>query len=123
LVTIQILLLALSAWGGQVTVDMLDVGQGDAILIRTEGFTALIDAGPRDANTVQQLRALGVQSLDLVFATHPHADHIGRMPQILLEFDVGIYIDNGMTHTTKNYERLMAAVERMTLVVMRTRRA
>lgn len=105
------LVLALSAHGGEVTVDMLDVGQGDAILIRTEGHAALIDAGPRDANTEEQLRALGIEALDLVIATHPHADHIGRMPQVLLDFDVGVYLDNGMTHTTKNYEKLMAAVD------------
>jgi len=105
------LLFLVSSFGADLTVDMLDVGQGDAILVRTEGFAALIDAGPRDADTEAQLKALGVTHLDVVVATHPHADHIGRMPQVLQTFSVGQYVDNGMSHTTKNYERLMAAVE------------
>ena len=107
---VQFLFLTLSAWGGELTVDMLDVGQGDAILIRVDGHAALIDAGPRDADTVAQIRALGVESLDFVVATHPHADHIGLMAEVITSFDVDVYIDNGMTHTTKNYERVMAAV-------------
>ena len=106
-----VLLLIASSFGADLTVDMLDVGQGDAILVRTDGFAALIDAGPRDADTEEQLRALGVTHLDVVVATHPHADHIGRMPQVLRTFPVDLYIDNGMSHTTKNYERVMAAVD------------
>ena len=107
---LQYLLLVLPSLGAELTVDLLDVGQGDAILVRTEGHAALIDAGPRNANTEEQLKALGVSHLDLVVATHPHADHIGRMPNILETFTVGTYLDNGMTHTTKNYERVMASV-------------
>ncbi len=90
---------------------MLDVGQGDAILIRADGHSALIDAGPRDANVEEQLRTLGVEHLDLVVSTHPHADHIGRMAQVLQDFDVGLYVDNGMSHTTKNYANVMEAVK------------
>jgi beta-lactamase superfamily II metal-dependent hydrolase len=99
-----------AARAGVVTVDVLDVGQGDAILIRGGGKTVLIDAGDRTADPVSQLKKLGVTRLDLVVATHPHADHIGRMPDVLTSFEVGLYLDNGLPHTTITYAETMAAV-------------
>lgn len=92
-----------------VEVTFLDVGQGDATLIRTsEGRTALIDAGPSDPTA--QLRDLGVERLDLVIATHPHADHIGGMEAVLEAFPVGSYMDSGKPHTTRTYLDLLRAL-------------
>lgn len=54
----------------------LSVGQGDAILVRNAGRAALIDAGPSD-RIAERLHTLGVSSLDLLIASHNHADHIG----------------------------------------------
>jgi competence protein ComEC len=99
------------ALGGDVLVDVLDVGQGDAILIRGGGKVVLIDAGDRSADTEDQLRTLGVTRLDLVVATHPHADHIGRMEQVLRRFEVGLFMDNGFPHDTATYSAMIAAVE------------
>ena len=64
----------------------LDVGQGDSILIQIgTDYNMLIDAGTREAGeTIESdLQALGVTSFDAVVATHPHADHIGSMKQIV----------------------------------------
>ncbi|MEX2472842.1 MAG: MBL fold metallo-hydrolase [Gemmatimonadota bacterium] len=92
-----------------VEVTFLDVGQGDATLIRTsEGRTALIDAGPGDPTA--QLRDLGVERLDLVIATHPHADHIGGMEAVLAAFPVGSYMDSGKPHSTETYLGLLRAL-------------
>lgn len=92
-----------------VEVTFLDVGQGDATLIRTaEGRTALIDAGPSDPTA--QLRDLGVERIDLVIATHPHADHIGGMEAVLDAFPVGSYMDSGKPHTTRTYLDLLRAL-------------
>ena len=61
------------------TIDVLDVGQGDAILVRSpEGKTALIDAGP-SRHVVELLKARGIKSLDLVVVTHHHQDHVRRV--------------------------------------------
>lgn len=99
------------ARAGDVTIDVLDIGQGDSILVRGGGKTVLIDAGDRPSNTVAQLQSLGVTRLDLVVATHPHADHIGRMPEVLQTFAVGLYLDNGLPHTTQTYLDTMALIE------------
>ncbi len=100
------------AQAGSLVVDMLDVGQGDGILIRTEEKAVLIDAGLKKARTVDQLKALGVDHLDLVVATHPHADHMGGMQQVLEAFPPKLYVDNGMPHTTQTYGELMAYIEK-----------
>ena len=53
----------------------------------------LIDAGTREAGeTIESdLQALGVTSLDAVVATHPHADHIGSMKQIIEDYTIGTF--------------------------------
>jgi competence protein ComEC len=54
-----------------------DVGQGDALLIRSSGRYALIDVGREDEPIDKCLTELGVQRLDLLVLTHFDADHIG----------------------------------------------
>ncbi|MEI6310096.1 MAG: ComEC/Rec2 family competence protein, partial [bacterium] len=59
----------------QLEVHFIDVGQGDAILLRTpQGVNILWDGGPGEACR-RYLEELGVNRLDLVFLSHPHADH------------------------------------------------
>lgn len=90
---------------------VLDVGQGDAVLIRSDGRTALIDAGPAD-RIVAQLRALGVDTVDLLVASHNHADHIGGMDAVLDSFPVRFYLDNGHPAGTRIQQRVLERVER-----------
>jgi beta-lactamase superfamily II metal-dependent hydrolase len=95
---------------GQLELRFLDVGQGDAILIRDQSKAALIDAG-RGQEVVSQIRANGVYALDLAVATHAHADHIGGMPAVLQGMSVRYYMDNGMAQTTATYLRTMGALK------------
>jgi competence protein ComEC len=95
------------AQGDPVEVVFLDVGQGDAIVVRAPGGqTALIDAGP-GVDVSAALARLGITRLDLVVASHPHADHIGGMRQVLLSMPVRFYMDNGQAHTTNTYRAVM----------------
>ena len=90
-----------------VLITFLDVGQGDAVLIRSpEGQTALIDSGP-GVDIIPSLTRLGVDTLDLVVASHPHADHIGGMWQVFQALPVRFYMDNGQPHTTTTYYVVM----------------
>lgn len=54
-----------------------DVGQGDALLVRSEGQVALIDTGPDPAPLQRCLTRLGVAHLDLLVLTHFDLDHAG----------------------------------------------
>ena len=90
----------------------LDVGQGSSVLIRSpEGHTVLYDAGDNAANTLAQLHELDVARLDLIIASHAHADHIGGMSDVLDALPPTFYIDNGVPHTTVTYERTLESLE------------
>ena len=104
-------LLLASVEAGTMTVHMLDVGQGDSLLLEMPtGEHVLIDAGLRGSDVAQTLELLGVDDLDLVFTTHPHADHMGGMRDVVLRFPIELYVDSGMPHTTQTYNQLMEAV-------------
>ena len=99
--------------GESVRVTFLEVGQADAVLIRSpEGQTALVDAGW--SSPVSNLRALDVDELDLLVATHPHADHIGGMADVINSIPVRFYMDNGQTHTTATYQGLASTLQQRT---------
>ena len=64
---------------GDLKISMLNVGQGDAILIQTKKQTVLIDTSDTDEREllVNELEKLNVTKIDKLILTHPHADHIG----------------------------------------------
>ena len=103
----MILLLLGSALAGDLTVDMLDVGQGDSLLLTTpNGQRILIDAGTSSSGVADTLLRMNVDRLDLAVSTHPHADHIGGMAEVLERISVEAYLDSGSTHTTRTYRKL-----------------
>jgi competence protein ComEC len=67
---------ALAPGGGGPAIIVMDVGQGDAVLVRDGAHTLLVDTGPDPAALRRALARNGVHSLDGVVLTHPHADHI-----------------------------------------------
>ncbi|MCM3780617.1 ComEC/Rec2 family competence protein [Microbacterium hydrocarbonoxydans] len=64
------------------TIAMCDVGQGDAVVVRSAHEVALIDTGPDPALLDQCLRALGVGRLDLLVLTHFDLDHVGGVDAV-----------------------------------------
>lgn len=100
------------AFAGTMKVHVLDVGQGDSVLIvAPNGDHILVDSGTKRSDIVPTLRALGVDDLELVVASHPHADHIGGMEDVVRAFHVDLFIDNGMEHTTKTYAEMVDALD------------
>ncbi len=65
--------------GSDVTITVMDVGQGDAILIRESGHTVLIDTGPSDADLLKALARNNVSQLDAVILTHFDSDHCAAL--------------------------------------------
>jgi competence protein ComEC len=94
------------------TVHFIDVGQGDATLIEADGTVILVDGGDASASaTVQEyLQAEGIEDIDLVVATHPHADHIGGLIDVLALYDVHEIWTNGETSGSQTYGDFALAV-------------
>ncbi len=87
-------------------VHFLDVGQGDATLIMTEGHSMLIDAGNNSKGTAvwSYLKNQGIENLDYVIGTHPDADHAGGLDVILYKFDCGRVLLPDLRKDTKTWE-------------------
>lgn len=95
-------------------IHFIDVGQGDAIYIELpNNIDILIDAGPRGAGStvVEYLRSRNVDDIEILVATHYHADHIGGMPEVFRAYDIAKVISPGTGYHTRTYEEFMAAVE------------
>lgn len=98
---------------GQVEVHFLDVGQGDATLILSEGHAMLIDAGNNSKGTTVQnyLKRQNVKKLDYVVGTHPDADHIGGLDVILYKFECGTVFLPDFTKNTKTCEEVESTLK------------
>lgn len=87
-------------------VDYLDVGQGDAILIKTSaGQNILIDGGP-DNIIIERLSEnlpWWDKQIDLMILTHPHDDHVNGLINVIKRFDVKKILYTGVVHTSPSY--------------------
>jgi beta-lactamase superfamily II metal-dependent hydrolase len=94
-----------------VEIIFLNVGQGDAIVIRSpEGRVALVDAG-QVVNVANLLRQHGVEAIDIAIASHAHADHISGMENVIRSIPISYYMDNGVPHNTSAYVNLMMTLQ------------
>jgi competence protein ComEC len=91
-------------------VSFIDVGQGDAILIDKGDTDILVDGGPTSANPLAYLQSQGIADIDLLVATHPHADHIGGLADVLAQYQVSEIWVNGDTADSQVYADFAAAV-------------
>lgn len=94
-------------------VHFIDVGQGDSILIRNGSCNMLIDGGTdHESDTViSYLERQGVSELDIVVATHPHADHIGGLDNAIRRFDTEMVYMTDASVDTDVFEDFCEAVE------------
>jgi len=93
-------------------IHFFNVGQGDAVLIQDENLNILIDGGDNNSGIVDELKILAVDTLHWVIATHPHADHIAGLIDVLQTFPVLNVLDPGVDHTSRvysNYHELVNA--------------
>lgn len=106
---------------------VIDVGQGDSILIQCGECNVLVDCGENGmGNTVlDYLQKMGVSHLDWIIGTHPHSDHIGGMDTVIKSKE--ITIDHVMmpqtakevTPTTMTYTEVLTAIKKKGLKITR----
>jgi len=94
----------------ELQVHFIDVGQGDSILIDLSEIEILIDGGDRSPSVVSYLSNYVDGDLEVVVATHPHADHIGGLIEVLEEFTVLEIWVNGDPATSQTYSDFMDLV-------------
>lgn len=96
----------------QVGVVVFDVGQGDAILLHGgNGHFALVDGGPDPVALVGKLRAYGVPQLELVVATHVHADHVDGLVPVMGQWAVGELWAAFSPHETEGSLELISSAQ------------
>jgi beta-lactamase superfamily II metal-dependent hydrolase len=95
---------------GAFSVHFIDVGQGDAILVEAGDADILVDGGPSGSAVLSYLVGQNVPDIDLMVATHLHADHIGGLDEVLAQYDVREVWTNGATATSQTYHDFTAAV-------------
>jgi beta-lactamase superfamily II metal-dependent hydrolase len=95
------------------TMSFIDVGQGDSILVILPNTkTLLIDGGERQSSgkVLSTLQEYGLSYIDVIVATHPHADHIGGLIDVINTVNVGQVLDSGQMHTTQTFEDLLDVI-------------
>jgi competence protein ComEC len=98
-------------------IKVLDVRQGDAILIRAGSQVILIDTGDISARDrlANYLQAEKITVIDKLIITHPHADHLGGFPVVADLCKIKQIYDSGQTTTTALYRQYLAAVQKQTI--------
>ncbi|HZK11280.1 MAG TPA: MBL fold metallo-hydrolase [Atribacterota bacterium] len=99
-----------------VSIYFLDVGQGDAsIIITPDDRVVMIDSGTNESLILSYLQNLGISQIDLLIATHAHADHITGMDKIIARYKPKAFIDPGIPHTTATYQRMITAIDKFNI--------
>jgi len=102
-----------------IEVHIIDVGQGDSILIETKDHSMLIDAGENNkgATVLDYLESQNIEKLDYIIGTHPHSDHIGGLDTVIRSIPVSKVIMPNVTHTTKTFEDVLDALKEKKLTI------
>jgi competence protein ComEC len=116
----------------------LDVGQGDAAVIRTpHDHIILIDTGGELEHgggatsnaeragariVLAYLRRAGIRQIDLMLLTHPHGDHLGAARPIIDAMPVKLIFDSGQPYAGRAYRDAMAGARAHAIPVVRAKR-
>lgn len=108
-----------SSAASSVKVHVIDVGQGDSILIQTGNENILIDGGNKGKGdeVLAYLKKQKVKTLNAVVSTHPDADHVGGLAEVINTLKVKSVYAPKVTHTTQAYKNFLTAVKKKNLKI------
>ncbi len=95
-------------------VHMLNIGQGDSFLVETENGAQMLIDGGRDATVLSELSKVmdfGDKNIDVVIATHPDADHIGGLVDVINRYKVGLFLTSDVYSDTDLYKSLLKSLK------------
>lgn len=125
-VVVFLLALAVQSYNPEylMQLDFLDVGQGDAIYIKTaQGNQVLIDGGP-DSSVLGQLGKVMPffdRSIDLIILTHPDADHVSGLVEVLKRFKVAKVLVTGVRTESAVYQEFIRLLEEKKVEIVEVR--
>lgn len=99
---------------GKLRIIFCDVGQGDAILIKTPtGKHILVDGGPdrKVLDCLSQFMPFWERKIDLVILTHPHADHFMGMFYVLDRYHITSFATEKLANKSDDFHELMKEIQ------------
>jgi len=111
--------------GDKLTVYFLDIGQGDAILIDSPNHSRMLIDGGRNRKVLTELGKIlpfSDKRIDVVLATHPDADHIGGLPEVVDRYKIGIFLESGVESDNAVDNELKSKIEEKNIPDLLARR-
>jgi len=104
--------LARSPESAGVNIYFFDVGQGDAELIQNGDYQILIDGGPSDEilSKLGEAMPIADRNIEIMILSHPHADHLVGLNQVLERYNVEKIYSSGVLHTSNEYLEFLEKV-------------
>lgn len=104
---------------GEMKVHFLDVGQGLAILVQSDGQNLMYDGGDRETSSfvVSYLKGHGVTTIDYLISSHYDSDHVAGLIGCLNAFEVRNVINSDYVHDSQTYESFVDAVQKKGLTM------
>ena len=99
---------------------VLDVSQGDSILLQVREGAVLVDEGPPEAEVDDQLRHLGIRRLALLVLTHPQRDHVGGAAEVIEHLHVDRILDPKIPYDSPDERAAMAAAQKQAVPVVQS---
>lgn len=119
-IVFTVIVLALGAWffsdlkaDENLHIYFLDVGQGDSIYARRmNNFDLLIDGGPgsKILSELGKIMPFYDHKIDYIILTHPHADHLSGLIEVLRRYEVGQIVATDAVHTTAEYQQWLELI-------------
>jgi competence protein ComEC len=100
---------------------VLDVGQGDSIVLQVPEGAVVVDQGPPEANVARQLARIGVRRIAMLVLTHPQRDHVGGAEQVLETHAVDTLLDPALQVESTHEEDAIAEARRKEIPIVLAR--